>query len=83
MTVNLIKIGNSKGIRIPKPLIDECGLGDTVELRVEKGKLVISPARAIRGGWESRFAGVSSDSPESLLPGDAITNDFDREEWEW
>jgi antitoxin MazE len=82
MTVNLIKIGNSKGIRIPKPLIDECGLGDTVELRVEKGKLVILP-EAVRNGWESKFARVSSDSPESLLLGDAITNDFDREEWEW
>ncbi len=83
MTANLIKIGNSKGIRIPKPLIDECGLGDTVELTVEKGKLVISPERPHRHGWEKKFAQAASEPPESLMFGDAITNDFDHEEWEW
>jgi antitoxin MazE len=69
MTVNLTKIGNSKGIRIPKPLIDECGLGDRVELRVEKGRPVILPEGPVR--------------PAPLLLGDGIANDFDREEWEW
>jgi antitoxin MazE len=83
MTVRLVKIGNSKGIRIPKPLIEECGLGDTVELRVEKGKLVILPDRPLRADWESRFERDLARRPAPPLLGEGITNDFDNEEWEW
>ena len=43
MKADLVRIGNSRGIRIPKPLIEQCGLGDTVELRVDQHCLVISP----------------------------------------
>ncbi len=46
MKTELVRIGNSRGIRIPKPLIEQCGLGNNVELRVENDSLVISPC-----GW--------------------------------
>ncbi len=61
MIVPLIKIGNSKGIRIPRHLIEKCGLSDTVELRVEEGKLVISPS-ALSPLWEA--IGTSFDGQE-------------------
>jgi antitoxin MazE len=48
MRTELVRIGNSRGIRIPKPLIQQCGLGDTVELRVENDCLVIAPERRLR-----------------------------------
>jgi antitoxin MazE len=83
MIVPLIKIGNSKGIRIPKQLIEKCGLGDTVELRVEKGVLVISPARTPPADWEAKFDRASADPAAPTLMGEAITNDFDNQEWEW
>ena len=44
MKTSIIKIGNSKGIRIPKPLLEESGLMGTVELKVVKGELRITPA---------------------------------------
>lgn len=44
MITTLIAVGNSRGIRIPKPLIIESGLGDQVELRVKKGEIRITPA---------------------------------------
>lgn len=41
MITKLIAIGNSRGVRIPKPLINESGLGDEVELQVKKGEIRI------------------------------------------
>jgi antitoxin MazE len=83
MKTDLIRIGNSRGIRIPKPLIEQCGLGDTVELRVDNRCLVISPKRSSRQGWAEAFrAAGSSEHDEFLLEG-AAPNEFDREEWQW
>ena len=45
MKVSIIKIGNSKGIRIPKSFLEEAKLGDQAELTVEKGGLVIRPVK--------------------------------------
>ncbi len=46
MITTIITIGNSRGIRIPKPILVESGLGDEVELRVKKGEIKIIPAQA-------------------------------------
>jgi antitoxin MazE len=82
MKTDLIRIGNSRGIRIPKPLIEQCGLRDAVELRIEKERIIISPQHEPRQGWEEQFrAAGSSDTDELLL--DAGANQFDREEWRW
>ena len=83
MRVELVKIGNSRGVRIPKALIEQCGLGDTVDLRVEDERIVIARARRPREGWEEAFrAAGASDHDELLLKGLA-PNRFDDEEWEW
>jgi antitoxin MazE len=83
MKTELVRIGNSRGIRIPKPLIEQCGFGKEVELRIENERLVISPKRSARGDWEERFrAAGPSDQDERLLQ-TAGGNQFDREEWEW
>lgn len=82
MEIELVRIGNSRGIRIPKPLIEQCGLGDTVELYVEADRLVITPRRRPRQGWEEAFANARPTAGEELLL-DPASNDFDREEWTW
>ena len=51
----LIKIGNSQGIRIPKTLIEQVGLGQDVELEAQGGQLVIRPVKHPRTGWEAEF----------------------------
>ncbi|MGA2271167.1 MAG: AbrB/MazE/SpoVT family DNA-binding domain-containing protein [Bryobacteraceae bacterium] len=82
MRANLIRIGNSRGIRIPKPLLEQAGLGGTVELLVEKGRLVIRPDRSPRQGWEEAFAAMAERGDDGVLLG-KIANAFDRDEWTW
>ncbi|MGA2722244.1 MAG: AbrB/MazE/SpoVT family DNA-binding domain-containing protein [Bryobacteraceae bacterium] len=82
MRANLIRIGNSRGIRIPKPLLEQAGLGGTVELLAEKGRIVIRPNRTPRQGWEEAFRGVAVSGDDGVLLG-KITNAFDRDEWTW
>ncbi len=82
MKIELVRVGNSRGIRIPKPLIEQCGFGDSVELRIENNHLVIAASRRPREGWEEAFrAAGSSLSDEMLL--DGAPSQFDREEWRW
>ena len=83
MNVELVRIGNSRGIRIPKPLIEQCGFGDTVDLRVEQGCLVIAPHREPRQDWEAAFQAADPSIQDRLLLDTVTPNDFDREEWEW
>ena len=83
MRVELTRIGNSRGIRIPKPLIQQCGLGDTVDLRVTADGLVVTPHRAARQGWREAFAASASAKDEELLLDNLPPNAFDSEEWEW
>ncbi|HEY7391810.1 MAG TPA: AbrB/MazE/SpoVT family DNA-binding domain-containing protein [Bryobacteraceae bacterium] len=83
MKIELVRIGNSRGIRIPKPIIEQCGLGDTVELRVEKDRLIIAPARGPREGWKEAFAAAGSSRHDRLLLDALGRNKFDEEEWEW
>jgi len=82
MKARLTRIGNSRGIRIPKPLIAQCGLGDVVELRVTPAGLVIAPHRAARSGWREAFAAAGS-ADDGLLLTQVPANLFDSEEWSW
>ena len=83
MRAELVRIGNSRGVRIPKPLIEQCGLGDMVELRVENDCLVISPERRPRQGWGEAFRAAGPAERDELLLEIAEPNEFDRKEWQW
>jgi antitoxin MazE len=80
MRQELTRIGNSRGIRIPKPVIEQCGLGNIVELRITSEGLVIAPHRTPREGWKEALAGSS---PPEILLDPAPRNRFDDEEWKW
>jgi antitoxin MazE len=82
MRIELVRIGNSRGIRIPKPVIEQCGFGNTVELLVEQDRLIIAPDRAPRRGWKEAFARAGSPALEPLLL-PLPPNEFDAEEWTW
>jgi antitoxin MazE len=83
MKIELVRIGNSRGIRIPKPVIEQCGFGDTAELRVEKDRLIIAPGRAPRQGWKEAFTAAGSADKDELLLDGLPPNRFDREDWRW
>jgi antitoxin MazE len=83
MKIELVRIGNSRGVRIPKLLIEQCGLGERVELRVENDCLVISPERQPRQGWGETFRAADPAAHDELLLETAEPNEFDRKEWQW
>lgn len=66
--VHLVKIGNSQGIRIPKPLVDQAHLeGKELKLQLVKGGLLISPQNKIREGWrEAIEQSIAAHGIESL-----------------
>ena len=77
MIIDLIAIGNSQGVRIPKAILRQYGLRGQVELSLQSAGLLISPAKRPRAGWEGRF----DRSAEALLP-DNMTSAWD-DEWVW
>lgn len=83
MKADLIRIGNSRGIRLPKTLIEQCRLGDAVDLRVENECVVISPQRKTRAGWEEQFRAAGASESNELLLERTGANDFDAKEWLW
>ncbi|MDQ3007810.1 MAG: AbrB/MazE/SpoVT family DNA-binding domain-containing protein [Chloroflexota bacterium] len=78
----VVKIGNSRGIRIPKLMIDQVGLGSEVEIAVQKGQLIIRPVNTPRNGWDERFEAMAKESDDQLLDAPAPTK-WDTTEWEW
>jgi len=81
VTAEIISIGNSKGLRIPKGIREEAGLEGEVTLTVSKGALVVRAKKAPRAGWPARFAKAHA-RPEPLLIPDSIGTEFDSE-WTW
>ncbi len=81
MKVELVRIGNSRGVRIPKPIIEQCGFGDTVDLRVENKCVVIAPECVPRQQWDEAFAAAGSAAEDELLLD--FPNEFDEKEWRW
>lgn len=81
MRINLQRVGNSRGIRLPKAIIEQCGLEAGIELTVENGRVVLTPANDPRAGWDEQFK-AAVNGPEELILGDGGT-DFDRDEWTW
>jgi antitoxin MazE len=82
MKTRLVKIGNSRGIRLPKALIEQIGLEDNVELEVEGDRIVIRGAADPRAGWEEACRRMHERGDDVLIDQPVPTR-FDEEEWEW
>ena len=84
MKTRIVAIGNSQGIRIPKPLLEQTGLAGEVELSAENDALVIRPVRKARAGWAAAFALMARRGDDALLDdvGPSLSN-WDEGEWEW
>ena len=84
MKTNIVRIGNSKGIRLPKPRLEQCGLEGTVELEIEGKRLVIRSAHAPRSGWDKAFATMAKNGDDTLLDHDTrLATEWDKTEWRW
>jgi antitoxin MazE len=78
----IVRIGNSRGIRVPKILLDQAQLPDEVELHAEPGRLVVQGTRRPRMGWAEAARAMSRLGHDGLLD-EPLATRFDREEWEW
>ncbi len=77
----IVRIGNSRGIRIPRALIDEARLGETVELSVVEGALVVRSVARARQGWDAAFEQMAAAGEDVLIDAETPT-EFDDGEWE-
>jgi antitoxin MazE len=82
MKTRLVRIGNSRGVRLPKPLIEEAGLTEEVELRVRDGAIVIAATAAPRTGWSEAARELRSRDEDTLLEPPTPTR-FDEKDWTW
>jgi antitoxin MazE len=69
MKTRIVRIGNSRGVRIPKPLLEQTGLRGEVEITAEDGSLVIRSARRPREGWAAAFEEMARRGDDALLDG--------------
>lgn len=67
MRAKLVPIGNSKGIRLPRSLIEQCALEDEIELQVKNDHLVVRAAKKPREGWDEAFAQMHAGGDDRLL----------------
>lgn len=82
MKINVVAIGNSKGVRIPKAILEQCNIHTEVELEVKDGKIILEPsANQPRQGWDDQFTAMSANQDDRLLVDDAL--DIDSDDWEW
>ncbi len=80
MNVPLISIGNSKGIRLSKTLIEKYNLQDSIELILEEGYIILKPKTNVREGWDKAFKKMHDSGDDKPLMTD-LFEDEDFEEW--
>jgi antitoxin MazE len=80
MKSSLIKIGNSKGVRINSNIIKECELGSEVEIKVVDKKIIIEAVKEPRADWNKSFQDMHKNSEDVILISNG--NAFDKD-WEW
>lgn len=78
MRTHLRKVGNSRGVIIPAALLEACGLGEEVDLRLEGKTLVIEALKTPRSGWFDSYQAETDSDVLASLPADEADG-----EWEW
>lgn len=84
MRARVIKIGNSQGLRIPKPILEQIGIRDEVEIELEKNQIIIRPVQKAREGWDNAFKMMAKNGDDEPIISDKdISHSWDNEEWKW
>jgi antitoxin MazE len=80
MEVSIIKIGNSKGFRLTKTILERYNITDKIELILEKGQIILRPISEPRQGWDKAFQKMHENSDDQLLMND-VFEDENFDEW--
>ncbi|RPH86600.1 MAG: AbrB/MazE/SpoVT family DNA-binding domain-containing protein [Desulfobacteraceae bacterium] len=84
MRAHIVKIGNSQGIRIPKPILEQLGISEDVDINVENSQIIIRPVSNPRSGWNDAFREMAENGDDLLVDGDEIiAHPWDETEWQW
>jgi antitoxin MazE len=84
LKTRIVRIGNSQGIRIPKLLIDQLGLGAEVQVEVQADHLIIRPVHQSRQGWDEQFQRMAKQGDDRLLDEDSLyLTQWEKNEWVW
>lgn len=75
MQVSIIDIGNSKGIRLTKSLLEKYDIKDKVEMILEKGRIILKPIVKPRQGWEKSFQQMHENNDDDLLIEDIFADE--------
>jgi antitoxin MazE len=81
MKASIIKIGNSQGVRIPKPILDQCGFKKEVEFEVINSELIVKASKSPRKNWGASFKKMAENKDDKLV--DSVRTEWENEEWEW
>ena len=75
MKASIIQIGNSKGLRLSKTILERYNIRDTVELILEKGRIILKPIDQPRIGWDEAFSRMHANKDDNLLIDDIFTDE--------
>ena len=75
MEAKIVKIGNSKGVRIPKKVLQEYSIEDTIEMNLLEEGILIKPAKKVRQGWDEAFARMAAEGDDELLIDDVFEDE--------
>ena len=84
MKATIVRIGNSRGIRIPKPVLEQCEFQDEVDMEVRGRELVIRSVHSVRKGWEEAFRKMADRCDDALI--DRVvepSTEWADKDWEW
>ena len=67
LKTNIVHIGNSQGIRIPKAVLKQCHLQGEVELEPKGNSLIIKSKCKPRKGWDRAFKTMARNEDDKML----------------
>jgi antitoxin MazE len=79
----LVKIGNSQGIRIPKVVLDQLHITDTIELELQDDQLIVRSTKSPRTDWRAAFQHMAAQADDRLLDSEYLPTSWEESEWEW
>lgn len=84
MRVDIIPIGNSKGLRFSKAILEQCGIEDSVNLEIKDHTIIITPYnQKPRKDWGDAFQRMSKNKDDTLLDDENEISSWDKTDWTW
>ena len=83
MKVKLINIGNSKGLRLPKTIIQQYKIGEDLQIELQEDGILLKPLTKPRTGWSEQFETAVKPIEKQEKNWIEARNRFDKEEWTW